>query len=345
MKALRILTGAARRGATPTSEASGIWQRAALSAAPREAAMKQFMTCCVAALALAAGTLAVAQAQPSAAASVTPPARADVALRGSVLARRNVAESSGLPERVSRHAGLHRLQLQSCRQSQLQPARRRLTDLAVKGAVSCRMPCEAGPVKVAPPQRLATPGLPTRQLPAAADAGAGTASTQSASFGTGSGPEHTTAPLRAGSRSVAGSCGGGAVAATPAATPTTVTLTPINDNTIASSGLSSVYENSVYQSNYWSATAPGIGAGCDQLYVALSGNQYLSCARGLGIKFNLASLAGKTIQSATLKLTTSASGVGSYKDQWYVAAGASAWSGSTVTWVNYGGLTGACRAG
>jgi hypothetical protein len=134
-----------------------------------------------------------------------------------------------------------------------------------------------------------------------------------------------------------GTCGGGAVAATPAAASTTVTLAPTNDNTIASSGLSATYEHSVYQSNYWSATTSGIGMGCDQLFVALSGAQYLSCARGL-LKFNLASLAGKTIQSATLKLTTSAAGVGSYKDPWYVAASASAWSGSTVTWLNYSDL-------
>ena len=110
------------------------------------------------------------------------------------------------------------------------------------------------------------------------------------------------------------------------------------DNTIASSSLSAVYQTAVYAANYWTATTPGIGMGCDQLFVALTAGQHISCARGL-VQFNLAALAGKTIQSATLSLTTSAAGVGRYKDPWYVAASASAWSGSSVTWINYGDRT------
>ena len=119
--------------------------------------------------------------------------------------------------------------------------------------------------------------------------------------------------------------------------PTTVTLYPVNDNTIGSSGLDAAYENTVYQYQYWFTGIPGIGMGCNQYIVVLSGFQFIHCARGL-IKFNLASLAGRTIQSATLSLTTSAYGIGSYQDQWYVAASASPWSGSTVTWINYGDL-------
>ena len=123
----------------------------------------------------------------------------------------------------------------------------------------------------------------------------------------------------------------------PPAGPTTVVLRPVNDTTIASSGLNATPESSVHQTGYWFAS-PGIGMGCNQLFVVLSGFQTISCARGL-IKFDLASLAGKTIQSATLSLTTSAQGVGSYPDQWYIAASASPWVGSTVTWLNYGDLT------
>lgn len=128
-------------------------------------------------------------------------------------------------------------------------------------------------------------------------------------------------------------------ATVPAVAPQqfTITLLPVNDNTIASSSLSATPEYSVYQYNYW-FTSPGIGMGCNLLYGVLTGIQNISCARGL-VKFNLAALAGKTIQSATLSLTTSVYGIGFYKDQWYLAASASPWSGSTVTWINYGDLT------
>ena len=222
------------------------------------------------------------------------------------------------------------------------------------------MPCEPGPRATALTQRLpattllnpapvtaaapdkpvgllpSTATLATREAPAMLANASGTASTQAASFGSGPVPYTPLPPCTPGRVSKVGSCSNAAVAAAP--TSTTVTLVPINDNTIASSSLDAVYQNSVYQSNYWSATTPGIGMGCNQLFVALTGGQHISCARGL-IKFNLASLAGKTIQSATLRLTTSAAGVGNYKDPWYVAASASPWSGSTVTWINYGDRT------
>lgn len=116
--------------------------------------------------------------------------------------------------------------------------------------------------------------------------------------------------------------------------PTTVVLYPVNDNTIASSSLNATPENSVYPNNYWFPT-PGIGMGCNLLYGVITGIQHISCARGL-VKFDLASLAGKTIQSATLSLTASAHSVGRYPDPWYVAAGASPWAGNTVTWSSYG---------
>lgn len=114
----------------------------------------------------------------------------------------------------------------------------------------------------------------------------------------------------------------------------TVALAPVNDNTIGSSGVDASKESAVFQTNYW-FSPPGIGMGCNQLFVVGTGGQFLSCARGL-IKFNLASLAGKTIQSATLRLSTSVSGTGNYKDPWYLAASASPWNGATVTWLSYG---------
>ena len=132
------------------------------------------------------------------------------------------------------------------------------------------------------------------------------------------------------------------VPATAPPPPTTVTLYPVNDNTIASSSIPPTFPNPavetlVHQNNYWFAS-PGIGMGCNHLYGVITGIQNISCARGL-IKFNLAALAGKTIQSATLSLTTSAYGIGRYPDQWYIAASASPWAGNTVTWLNYGDLT------
>ncbi len=317
----------------------------------------------VAVLAIAAITFTAAQAQPSAAGSVTPPVRADVALRGSVLATHNVGDHLACQSQCQRTPGCTGYSFDRAAKASCSLLGGALTDIAAKGTVSCRMPCEPGPRSATLPQRLPVtarnqapaglsvpdrpvtllqrpPGLPTRQPSSTAASGAGTASTQAASFGTGISSGTTLPPCVPGRVSVAGSCSNAAVAATAAPAPanTTVTLVPSNDNTIASSSLSATYENSVYQSNYWFATTPGIGMGCDQLFVALTGGQHISCARGL-IKFNLATLAGKTIQSATLSLTTSAAGTGNYKDPWYVAASASAWSGSIVTWSNYGELT------
>ena len=321
---------------------------------------------CVAALALAlaAALLATAQAQPAAATGVTPPARADVALRGSVLATRNGADHLACQSECQRTPGCTGYSVDRTAKGQCSLLGGALTDIAAKGAVSCRMPCEPGLRSAALPQRLpvtalrnpppaslAVPDRPVSLLPGAAAlpmrhglataaSGTGTASTQSASFGTGIAPSTTLPPCVPGRVAVAGSCSNAAAAATPAASPVnnTVTLVPSSDNTIASSGFTATYENSVYPSNYWVATTPGIGMGCDQLFVVLTGGQYLSCARGL-MRFNLATLAGKTIQSATLSLTTAAAGVGRYKDPWYVAASASAWSASAVTWISYGDLT------
>src|SRR6056300_489333 len=43
-------------------------------------------------------------------------------------------------------------------------------------------------------------------------------------------------------------------------------------------------------------------------------------------------MAGKTIESATLTLTTDQSGVGYFPRQWHIRALSTSWSPSTVTW-------------
>ncbi len=320
-------------------------------------ALRQWVAAIAACVVVAGG----AWAQPTSTGTVAPPARLDMALRGSVLAARSVADPGACQAACKATSGCAGYSFDRNAKASCSLLGGALTDIVAKGAVSCRMPCEPAvrastltqrqPVTVLrpPPPTTLLPNrpaslppraaaLPLQPAPAAPVAGAGTASTQAASFGTGTTASTNLPPCVPGRVAVAGSCSNAAVAVTPAPADVTVTLVPINDNTIASSGLNAVYENSVYPHKYWFATTPGIGMGCDQLFVALSGAQYLSCARGL-IKFNLATLAGKTILGATLSLTTSAHGVGSYKDPWYVAASASAWSGTAVTWINYGDLT------
>jgi hypothetical protein len=281
------------------------------------------------------------------------PARSDMALRGSVLATRNVADHLACQSECQRTPGCTGYSFDRAAKASCAMLGGTLADVAVKGAVSCRMPCAPVPNASVQTQRL--PPLlksarasdkPATLVPQASGVAqrlptespvAGTASTQSASFGTGIPPPTNLPPCVPGRVSQVGMCGSGAVPATPPPADVTVTLIPANDNTIGSSGLSAANEQSVYQSNYWFST-PGIGMGCNQLLVVGTGGQFLSCARGL-IKFNLSSLAGKTIQSATLRLTTSASGTGNYKDPWYLAASASPWNGATVTWLSYGDQT------
>lgn len=323
--------------------------------------MKWFNVCRtgVAALALAIATCAAAQVQPLAPAAVAPPARIDTALRGNVLATQPAADYLACQAECQHTPGCTGYTFDRAAKASCTLLSGKLTDLAARGAVSCHMPCEPGPRATALTQRLpgttllnpapamtgapdkpvgllpSTATLATREAPAMSASATGTGSTQSASFGSGPVPYTPLPPCTPGRVSKAGSCSNAAVAAPVSVT---ITLVPINDNTIASSSLDAVYQNLVYQSNYWVRTSPGIGMGCDQLYLAGTGGQHISCARGL-IKFNLASLAGKTIQSAMLRLTTSAAGVGNYKDPWTVAASASPWSGSTVTWINYGDRT------
>ncbi len=83
-------------------------------------------------------------------------------------------------------------------------------------------------------------------------------------------------------------------------------------------------ENLVYQN----ATLP---VGCNWVYDINFGSQQFTCFQSL-VRFNTSSLAGKTIDSATLKLVTSSCGVGYYPRQWHVRAMYTTWSPTTVTW-------------
>ncbi len=120
-------------------------------------------------------------------------------------------------------------------------------------------------------------------------------------------------------------------ATVPAVAPQTftVSLPAVADNTLGISSLNAATANTAFPYNYGYAT-PGIGVGCLWQYSTLVGQQS-NCARGL-VKFDLTSLAGKTIQSATLRLQTSYYGVGYVPRQWYVYALATPWVGSTITW-------------
>jgi hypothetical protein len=134
-----------------------------------------------------------------------------------------------------------------------------------------------------------------------------------------------------------GAVSGSTTATVPATAPvqTTVTLSPIADNTVMSSSLVD-RENSVYPTTAM-MTNPAIAVGCAWYYSPAIGyapeRMDASCSRAM-VKFDLAGLAGKTIQSATLQLQTSIYGVGFVPRQWHVRALASSWSGSTVTWTS-----------
>jgi hypothetical protein len=294
----------------------------------------------IAAIAACAAWSAIAHAQPGAGAAITPPARADAGLRGSVLATRQVADHRACHSECQRTSGCTGYNFNPAAKANCSVLGGTLSDVVARGVVSCRMPCEVSPrvALLSPRQGNAAVALqPAPARLATAGLARGTASASAASFGTG--PVSGALPPCPAGRPVvvAGSCSNAAVAVAPPPSSTTITLVPTNDNTIGSSSLSATAENSVHAVNYWFAT-PGIGMGCNHVFVAGTGVQHLSCARGL-IKFNLAVLAGKSIQSATLSLTTSASGTGSYRDPWYVAASASPWAGSSVTWTNYGDQT------
>jgi len=74
-----------------------------------------------------------------------------------------------------------------------------------------------------------------------------------------------------------------------------------------------------------------LSVGANWLYSTLTGIQDFLIGASL-VRFNVASLSGKTIDSATLELEVSYTGVGYYPRQWCVRAMATSWSPTTVTW-------------
>jgi hypothetical protein len=123
---------------------------------------------------------------------------------------------------------------------------------------------------------------------------------------------------------------GSTLATVPATTtpPTTVTLRPTNDNTIMYSSTNATKQTTVFPTG-----TIAVGCSWNAWYNGIAGMwiQDAVCAGGL-VQFNVATLAGKTIVSATLRLQTNLSGVGYVPRTWFVYALASPWSGTTVTW-------------
>ena len=133
-----------------------------------------------------------------------------------------------------------------------------------------------------------------------------------------------------------GSVTGSTMATVPAIVPvqSTVMLSPSNDNTIMYSSLVASRETSVFPVNAM-FNQPGVAVGCAWLYSPEIGFSPAHidavCSQGL-IKFDLSSLAGKTITKATLRLQTSIYGVGFVPRKWFIYALATAWNGTSVTW-------------
>jgi len=110
----------------------------------------------------------------------------------------------------------------------------------------------------------------------------------------------------------------------------TITLNPQYDNAVYTSSLDPNEANSVFTNH----TLP-VGCLWSYDYIAAYPEgfwvQNFLCGRAL-VKFNLSTLSGKTIDSATLKLMASSVGVGTAPRQWHIRAQATSWSTSTVTW-------------
>ena len=114
----------------------------------------------------------------------------------------------------------------------------------------------------------------------------------------------------------------------------TVTLSPQDDNSVLDSSLTPATEVSVYAYNAF-FTTPGVAVGCAWYWSPpigfVSERIDVGCGNGL-IKFDVSSLAGKSILSAKLRLATAVYGVGFVPRAWFIQALASAWSGASVTW-------------
>ncbi len=124
----------------------------------------------------------------------------------------------------------------------------------------------------------------------------------------------------------------------PATTPPeqTLTLSPADDNSVLQSSITASAATTVYQTNAL-FSGPGLAVGCTWYWnppIGPAPERFDSlCGRAL-IRFDLSQLAGKTVVSAKLRLTTAAYGTGSVPRRWAIWALASPWSGSSVTWSN-----------
>jgi hypothetical protein len=104
----------------------------------------------------------------------------------------------------------------------------------------------------------------------------------------------------------------------------TVTLSPQYDNCLEYDGYSSSYANTAYPN----CTVPiGVNWYTDVVNYCVANPAYAAV-----VKFNLSTLAGKTIDSATLKLTATSVSVGYYPQNFKIYAVATSWNPSTVTW-------------
>lgn len=121
----------------------------------------------------------------------------------------------------------------------------------------------------------------------------------------------------------AGSSANTGVSFTTAAGQQTVTLQAVASNMVISNSLDSSKANTAYPNTY-----PPVGI---MWAYSLWGYPDSLAYAGL-VKFDVSALQGKTIDSATLNLEANSTPVGFYPQNFQIAAIATYWSASTVTW-------------
>jgi len=110
--------------------------------------------------------------------------------------------------------------------------------------------------------------------------------------------------------------------ATTLSVNTSITLSPIADNLVSVNSNDAAIANTVFES---ADLVVGCNWGMD------SSVQTFVCWKSLVI-FDVTTLSGKTIDSATLRLTTKDPGIGSFPRPWQILAIESVWFPSAVTW-------------
>jgi len=103
---------------------------------------------------------------------------------------------------------------------------------------------------------------------------------------------------------------------------TSITLSPIADNLVSVNSNDAAIANTVFES---ADLVVGCNWGMD------SSVQTFVCWKSLVI-FDVTTLSGKTIDSATLRLTTKDAGAGSFPRPWQILAIESVWFPTAVTW-------------